>query len=107
MPSAYYLAHGPGVRSLRAHKPPCGCQTARLYNADMTRLARHQLLSCPMCSAVYKHPLYSSISVYVSHDLNPRLDRICTNCEFRAALNGWEDACTVETCTPEVSTLAL
>jgi hypothetical protein len=54
-----------------------------------------------MYSTVYKHPLYSSVSVYVPHDLNPWLDRICTNCGFRAELDGWEDAGTVETCTPE------
>ena len=53
---------------------------------------------------VYKHPRYSSISVYVPPDLNPRLDRICTNCDFRAALDGWEDAGTVETCTDDERT---
>ena len=67
----------------------------------MTRLARYQLFGCPMCGAVYKHPLYSSVSVYVPHDLNPRLDRICTKCGFRADLDGWEDAGTVERCTDE------
>ena len=70
----------------------------------MTRLARYQLLSCPMCSTVYKHPLYSSVSVYVPYDLNPRLDRICANCGFRAELDGWEDVGTVETCTDEERT---
>jgi len=54
-----------------------------------------------MCTNVYKHPLYSSVSFYIPHDLNPRLDRICANCGFRALLDGWEDAGTVETCTPE------
>jgi hypothetical protein len=67
----------------------------------VTRLARYQLLGYPMYSTVYKPPLYSSVSVYVPHDLNPRLERICTNCGFRAALDGWEDAGTIERCTPE------
>jgi hypothetical protein len=57
-----------------------------------------------MCSTVYKHPLYSSVSVYVPYDLNPRLDRICANCGFRAELDGWEDVGTVETCTDEERT---
>ena len=52
-----------------------------------------------MCSTVYKHPLYSSVSVYVPHDLNPWLDRICTNYGFRAKFVRREDAATVETCT--------
>ncbi len=67
----------------------------------MTRVARYMLYGCPSCGAVYKHPLWGSISVHVPRSINPNLDRICVKCGFQANLDGWSALGAVERFTPE------
>lgn len=67
----------------------------------MTRLGRYQLYACPSCSAIYKHPLWASVSIHVPRSINPKLDRECVKCGFKAPLEGWTQLGTVERFTDE------
>ena len=74
----------------------CGVSCTIGYLQDLRQAPNLLEQKRPVCTL-----LHSLIDIPEWIGPGPIHDRICTNRGFRAELDGWEDAGTVETCTPE------